>query len=421
MIAAFQRLAEDSRSVLRGGARYPQLDGLRGLAILMVLLVHVWGHAKGPQFFIASGRFDLTYIPHLAMLGVDLFFVLSGYLLYSQALKRRESLSAGAYWNFLSRRLRRIVPAFYLLLLALFFLIPSQSPMLRLHNPEARWNLLHHLGFVYNFTGDYVHSFSYVWSLAPEMQFYLLFPVLGFLTIRYAKAGVLPGLWLASVLLSAAMLRYSDRIPFQVDISLPYRLNQFLLGCLVATFVAKAKPIPAGDARAGWALRCLPWLGIGFLLFLMWEGRQRLLGNIVPSVDFWGLTGCYFWSALVAIAFGMILAPAMLVQDSWLGKIWRNRFLGAIGIVSYGIFLWHNPILENLAKTSWITGVSNLQLRMAVLFSAVFVLGGAAGILSYVVVEAPLLRNRPAPGEGIPAPLIKASAASNPQSSNRGS
>lgn len=420
-MAVFRGLAELSQSVLRGENRHPQLDGLRGLAILMVLLVHTWGYAKGPQFFVAGGRFDLTYIPHLAMLGVDLFFVLSGYLLYSQAMRRPTGLDGSSYWSFLSRRLRRIVPAYYLFLLALFLLIPTHSPMLRLHNAEARWNFLHHLGFIYNFSGDYVHSFSYMWSLAPEMQFYLFFPILAYLTLRYARFGALPALWLSSVLLSAAMLRYSDRIPFQVDISLPYRLNQFLVGCLAAVAVAKAR-ISIGAGRAsGWRWAWMPWAGFALLLFLMWEGRQRLLGIIHPEFGFWGLTGCYFWSALVALAFGMILVSAMVVETGWLGKIWANRLLGQIGIVSYGIFLWHNPILENLSKTSWIDGIDDLQVRMAVLFLAILILGFGAGTLSYALVEAPFLRKRSAPSAASLPPLVNALHASNPQSSSKGS
>ena len=158
--------------------REPRLDGLRGLAVLMVVLAHA------TLFGAERTKLDslLQALPSLGWSGVDLFFVLSGFLITRILLATRDSSSY--YGTFWARRALRIFPLYYLVL-AFFLLIAPRVPALaeldRLWragaHPQGLWYWLYLSNWKVAFSGWDAQSLSIVWSLAIEEQFYIVFPL----------------------------------------------------------------------------------------------------------------------------------------------------------------------------------------------------------------------------------------------------
>jgi peptidoglycan/LPS O-acetylase OafA/YrhL len=214
---------------VRGHIR--ELDGLRGVAILLVILHHYW-----PD----SGRWaSYQKLPHLGWIGVDLFFVISGLLIAGILLDTKNA--AGFFRSFYARRALRIFPLYYLLLLVAFALIPllqggpwATSEFVR-QSGSPLWYLLYQGNLREAITG---HEPAYVlaplWSLAIEEQFYLLFPLLVFVT---------PRAWLRRVLLSlivfAPLFRLVAAFTWPLNerveyLATPSRIDVLAVGCLLA-------------------------------------------------------------------------------------------------------------------------------------------------------------------------------------------
>jgi peptidoglycan/LPS O-acetylase OafA/YrhL len=159
---------------------YAAVDGMRGLAILLVLIEHWWAYKRG--IFGALPYGDL---------GVTMFFVLSGFLISEILFKSRQQPARSALRRFWWRRVLRIFPVFYLYLAVAAILRVPQSDQLLL------WNLTYTTNIYNSLTGDIGHrAFSHIWSLCVEEQFYLVWPILALLLPR---RGVLAAIVLAGV------------------------------------------------------------------------------------------------------------------------------------------------------------------------------------------------------------------------------
>lgn len=297
----------------------PGIQGLRGIAILLVLL----NHAGIPGF--AGG-----YV------GVDIFFVISGYLI--GGLLWREGQRAGriAIWEFYARRIRRLFPANAVLLLA------SAVASLLLLAPEEwaevfsamRAALLYviNLWFTARATDYFAgHSaanpFLHLWSLAVEEQFYLVWPWLVVLCLkgaaeRFTRRLAWVTLLLAAVSLAACVAAtwWSQPLAF---FNMPFRMWEFAAGIALAITPWKAGALP----RA-----LLGWLSAGALVavtLLMDERRQ-----------FPGL-----WAALPVLCALGLLVTATQHGDGVLGRVLGSRPLVALGNCSYSVYLWHWPLL----------------------------------------------------------------------------
>ncbi|HVG42973.1 MAG TPA: acyltransferase [Chitinophagaceae bacterium] len=155
---------------------YPALDGLRGLAILLVVVYHNFGFIN--YFFFG-------------WLGVDLFFVLSGFLITDILLKTREQ--PNFIRHFYTRRLLRIFPLYYLALILFLLLIPAANPTLlnvEYYRDNSTWLLLYLQNWLYIFNPTNQSALFHFWSLAVEEQYYLLWP---FAVLLVKRAKVLFG------------------------------------------------------------------------------------------------------------------------------------------------------------------------------------------------------------------------------------
>lgn len=362
----------------RGELRYePALDGLRAVAVLAVMLYH-------GQVTWARGGF----------LGVDLFFVLSGYLITTLLLSeraRRGTINLGRFW---ARRARRLLPALFLVLLAVslysgLIARPSQRNGLRLDALStlgyvANWRLaLGHESYFAQYSDP--SPLRHMWSLGIEEQYYLLFPGMLLLWLAWTagRRTLLQVVLLAGAVASAlAMVLIYDP---QLDPSRAYygtdtRAQALLVGAALAVW-AMGHPAGQGNRvylRAGVAKLRLPGWGT-----LAVAGMAAFVALVALARDLspWLYRGGFLLTA-VACA-GLIIGSVRAPAGGWISRGLSWSPLRATGVISYGLYLWHWPlyVVLNPDRTG-LGGYPLLALRM----SATFLVAA----LSYHLVERPI-------------------------------
>lgn len=297
----------------------PGIQGLRGIAILLVLL----NHAGIPGF--AGG-----YV------GVDIFFVISGYLI--GGLLWREGLRSGriAIWEFYARRIRRLFPAHAVLLLA------SAVASLLLLAPEEwgevfsamRAALLYVVNVWFTaratdyFAGHGVASpFLHLWSLAVEEQFYLVWPWLVVLCLRGPAERFTRRLWWVTLSLAAVSLAacvaatwWSQPLAF---FNMPFRMWEFAAGIALALGGRTMRPAP---------LAVLGWLAVAALVLmtLLMDERRQFPG---------------LWAVLPVLCALGLLVVATQSTEGLVARALACRPLVWLGNCSYSVYLWHWPVL----------------------------------------------------------------------------
>lgn len=304
------------------------LDTLRAAAIVMVLAYH--------YKVVVTGVDTFGYLSSLGWTGVDLFFVLSGYLIGNQIIAQPGGFSVGQFYL---KRLLRTLPN-YFVVLALYLLIPA----LMEKETAPLWRFL---TFTQNFSLRPGQTFTHSWSLCIEEQFYLILPAVVLLCARFKRGKALGWLLLASGMAGAVMMRYQawdahgreaiDGMDYYQHIyySSLCRFDELLPGVAIAMLKnlhpqAYARITGKGNALLGAGLA-----GVA-AMFTLYSG---------PEFSFLTTT---FGYSLLALSFGLLVLSA-LSPDSLLHKA---RVPGAylLALWSYAVYLAHKPIYKLTAK-----------------------------------------------------------------------
>lgn len=315
------------------------LDGLRALAILLVLVHHLTPGGD-PNQGVRALVFKLAQI---GWSGVDLFFVLSGFLITGILL--RGKAAGRPMSSFLMRRVLRIVPAYYLALLLVLVVVPLLTgaypvPDVRL---QAPWWLYVSNMFPANFEAlGGLFGMSHFWSLAVEMQFYLLWPLLVYrLSPQALVRAALGGLALALVARAAAVaLGAGWKVTYAW---MPMHMDGLLAGALVAVAV---------NAGVAWGrVRRVVWaalLGIGVpLLVLTWFGQAfAVFKSNDFSSDGWLRV---LLPSMLALVYGALLWAAL--QPNALGRALSHPVLEPVARYSYGLYIVHYLLMPWYEQT----------------------------------------------------------------------
>ena len=300
----------------------PEIDGLRTVAVVAVIIYHA-------EIFL--GNFQLL---KGGFLGVDIFFVISGFLITSIILDELQKTGQFSISSFYERRARRILPALVLVILvsipfAWHLLLPAQLV-------DYSYSILSSLAFGSNFYWDatlqqygaesaLIKPFLHTWSLAVEEQYYIIFPLLLIMIYKLEKRHsftLLATTFFTSLLFAHFFTRYDASFSFYM---LPTRFWELLIGSLLAhrlyyyshpsnhTFIDKVMPILG---------MCLI---IGSLTFVEFDSNHPGFITLLPVIG----TAILIWFAH---------------SDDFVTKLLSTKLFVAVGLISYSLYLWHYPI-----------------------------------------------------------------------------
>ncbi len=307
----------------------PALDGVRGLAILAVLLFHFVAPVdpKGP---IDAA---ITWLFAYGALGVDLFFILSGFLITGILYDSRADPSY--FRNFYMRRVLRIFPLYYGVLAIVFFVVPAipalhGSEIAGLRNHQA-WAWLYGVNIYLAIHGGWVLPYiEHFWSLAIEEQFYLVWPLVVWLLADK------PRLFL-TFSLAAAIASFGGRIvatlfganPIVTIVLTPFQLDALAIGGFLAVYLRQ----PDGEAGARRLIVPMTLVGIGLLLLQFGIRHFSEYDSAVQSVR----SGA-FHLLLAALLLQALCAPTSSVWS----RVFRSSPMIILGKYSYGLYVYHH-------------------------------------------------------------------------------
>lgn len=345
-----------------GNPRFPLIDPLRGIAAAGVFLYH-FANVEHANTGVLGRIFDHGNF------GVTLFFLISGFLLYRPFVTAREQSAPRIKpLRFYERRALRIIPAYWaaLTILALTTGVPAF---------HGHWWQLYLFGQIYDPNTTFA-GIGPAWSLCIEVSFYVLLPFYAYAAARalrgltrraalWGELGLLGFLAIASAL--AHQLIHDDAAYTNLAYTLPGTFYLFAMGMALAVLSVRwqSTSIPDRIARsAGW------WwcAAIAIYVIVALEINYVSLGSVHPLYG------------LIAL---LILVPATVPAKGRLARVLKTRALLWLGLVSYGFYLWHQVVIEQVAR--------HVHSAPAVLIVAALVTTVIAAA-SYYLVEAPWLR-----------------------------
>lgn len=317
----------------------PDIDGLRAVAVLSVIICHA----------------NAAWLPG-GFVGVDIFFVISGFLITS-IIHREIEAGNFSYQAFYQRRIKRILPAFFVVLLLVLLagsLILSADEMQSL-GKSSRYATFFASNFYFSGTMDYFAPdlkempLLHTWSLAVEEQFYFVWPVLLMFLVRFGRERLLA----ASLLLCVASFVFASIFARNPETAiwnyyhLPSRMGELLLGSMLA--IHRPAVRFAGLAST---------LGLGLI-----AGSFLLLdeNSVFPGYN-------ALWPCLGAV---LLIYAGGGSSQPWVSRLLAWRPMVFVGLLSYSLYLWHWPILAYVRYVTMTVELSNLSIALSLLLSLV--------------------------------------------------
>lgn len=333
------------------------LDGLRGFAVLVVIAFH----ANVP--FLQGG-----------LIGVDIFFVLSGFLITALLIQEWEQYGKINFKNFYIRRALRLLPALVALLF-IYVIVASLFPdNPRNHILAAFIALVNLTNWARAFDWEIPSFLGHTWSLSIEGQFYLLWPPILMILLRYMQSRFLITIIVFSSALFLGLYRVymlaTGASVSRLYNGLDTRADSLLLGCVVGIAIA-SNLIPKDNRILGVIkyASIVSWLGLLVMIVV-----ARLESHIMY----------YYGYFIISIFSGFIILSFFLYPSLLPRKMMNKKWLVWLGRISYGLYLWHYPVFRVL------------QLKVSSSWLLVLIIGGGLSIfiatLSFYFLERPLFQ-----------------------------
>ncbi|MBF2514683.1 acyltransferase family protein [Listeria marthii] len=347
----------------------PSIDGLRALAVIAVIAYHL-------NFSWAKGGF----------IGVDIFFVLSGYLITNILLTQWEKTQSLQLKQFWIRRFRRLIPAVYVMIVVVViyavFFHPEILKNLR-GDAIASFFYVSNWWFIFHDV-SYFDSFGLpsplknLWSLAIEEQFYMIWPAFLLVFLKWVKnpklllkivigLGLLSAIWMT-------ILYVPGTDPSRVYYGTDTRAFDLLAGCALAFVWPFTRLSPVVPKKSKAVLNIAGTISVlGFILFTAFVSEYQ--------------TFLYRGGLLLVAILGVIMIATISHPASYLSKIFSFKPLRWIGTRSYGIYLWHYPIIT---LTTPVVELTQPNIWRAILqVAATFIIAE----LSFRFIETPIRKN----------------------------
>ncbi len=335
-----------------------EIDFLRAIAVLAVIFHHAEATIFGLHLFRGG------YV------GVDVFFVISGYLISLLILKELNVTGKFSYFDFYKRRIRRIIPILLTVIVffmpfAWFFLLPT--PFVNFAESILS-SILFSSNLYFYFTGQVygtdptLQPLLHTWSLSVEEQFYIFFPLLVITTNKYFKKDLL-AIFFTTALISLCFAHWYTKQDYSLSFyTIPTRMWELLAGVILA----KAELTYGRNNYAGY-YQSIPILGIALIAYSV-----AFFNYGTPNPSFYTVipvsgTMLYIWFAN---------------QNQRIVKLLSNKLFVGTGLISYSLYLWHFPIL---ALEKFIEFRNNITIELLYVILLIFTLS----ILSYRYIEKP--------------------------------
>lgn len=355
------------------GIHCPQLDGVRGLAILLVTF---YRFAKE----VESEHSVLSWVERLAPIGgrgVDLFFVLSGFLITGILLQTKTR--SGYFRNFFVRRSLRIFPLYFAALIFCLWIIPALFGSTAFDIPRANqgylWTYLSNVRM--SWTNEWCFGpLDHFWSLAVEEHFYLVWPFIVFCLSPKSLLRLSVSL-IVLVGVARTIAATYPSLDLAVDVLTFFRLDGLCFGAALAVLMHQGVSTQNIESAAKWSLPLL--VGIALIVAIL---GKRLLG--IPS------TLCpAIWAVLLAL---LLTRPV----GHWMSRFANNGLLRWLGKYSYGMYVVQLPLLSILTPTLVMSRLSTIisdRLWINIAFIAtMFLLTMLLGFLTYHLLEKHFLK-----------------------------
>jgi len=336
----------------------PEIDGLRAIAVLSVILFHT--NKSIGNFILFSGGF----------LGVDIFFVISGYLITSIILNEINITTNFSFKSFYQRRARRILPAllfviFFSIFFAYLFLLPSDFND---YTKSIFYSLFFTSNYFFYFTGELYDAtpsllkpFLHTWSLSVEEQFYLIYPVIFYFSFKYFKN------FLNKILFSLIFISiFAMVVYFYTNQSLAFfnfltRFWELLIGALIANNQSKISSLNLSILKKN----IISFFGLILIIYpVLFFNKNISYGYIYTFVSIAGVS----------------LIISFHDKEILINKILTNKILVFLGLISYSLYLWHYPIFAFGRITEFFgDGVSKKLIFLTFIFS----------LFTYYLIEKP--------------------------------
>jgi peptidoglycan/LPS O-acetylase OafA/YrhL len=328
--------------------RTKELDGLRGVAVILVIAFHIFKRAD--YFTKHEALHFVTSLSYIGWLGVDIFFTLSGFLITSILLRTKNK--SNYFKTFYARRILRIFPLYYVFLVVMLIFLPLLAPYYNSNIPTA-------LPFLFLYAQNWMGIFgiaglpaylSVTWSLAIEEQFYFIWPAIVFYARRESLIKIGIGIILTSIFLRVlGVFFWNDA---QQMASFFYfntftRFEELVFGALLAVFFID--PIWKERIR----LFSLPVFLISFSAFV--GLCVYLFPALIPYYSNLPLT---LWSYTLIPLFSVSLIAILVTfpEKTLIRKLFRNNVLTFFGKYSYSMYLLHMPVALLLLDPLYNTG-----------------------------------------------------------------
>lgn len=338
-----------------------EIDGLRAIAVGSIILYHAQIILFGRDWF--EGGF----------IGVDIFFVISGYLITRIILSEIETKGSFSFIKFYERRARRILPMLFVVVISAFVygfftMLPNEIRELSL---SSLFSILFTSNFYFFFiTTEYGAESSllkpmlHTWSLGVEEQFYLVFPILAIVTLKFFQKYFLTIL----VALSLLSLQFADLMEVKnsdLNFYLPFsRFWELAVGSMLAYRELNHKTVDDGVAK-----KALPAIGLYLIAYsiLFFDGKT-------PHPSF---------QTLIPII-GVTLIICFASKDELVGRVLGSKPFVWVGLISYSAYLWHFPIFAFSRMDN--VSLSNFDKFELIIFTAVI------SVIGYFLIEEPFRR-----------------------------
>ncbi len=362
--------------------KIPALDGFRGVGVMVVIFAHL------PMVLESNIYNTLWHANQAARLGyiaLDIFFSISGFFITRLLLVERAQTGRISFKNFYTRRALRIFPIYYLTVITCFFVFSF--------NASETASLLTYTFNIYHPVYPVPNPLEHTWSLSVEEQFYFLWPFLiAAIPLRYASlvAGrIMPTLAILSGLaITLATVRSDQTMAGNLVYMSPLtRMLSLSLGAWLAVREFENRPF------YGWPSGLLTLAAVGTLIA---DFAARKAGIVTSQ-------GLYWTIALISYAMlSLAFTSTAVFDNSRAGNVLRGilsiQLLRGLGRISYGLYLYHLPVLYYFGLNDAAMNGGKAPIAKA---AAAFLVTLLIGIVSYYMIERPLLSRRSRPRQDV--------------------